>query len=96
MLEELEKLTRDGKFFSIRFVKRTDGSIRNMLARRGVKSVGGGSLNFSPADHNLLQVFDMKKQAFRLVPAENVIQLRTKGQVYTPVRGTLVKVQAEK
>jgi len=81
-LPELKKLVSDGKFFSAKFVKRTDGTTRRMLCRTGVKSEGSGR-NWNPDDKGLLTVWDCQKLGFRHIPADAVLELRVRGQVIT-------------
>jgi len=61
-LQEFIDQTSNGRIFTIDFVKRGDGSIRTMSARRGVsKGVKGVGQPYKPEDHNLLTVYDMTK-----------------------------------
>ena len=85
----------DGKFFSVTFVKKTDGSVREMLARRGVsKGVKGvlpeGQRKAEDAANNVLTVFDVQaeekvgeKGAFRRINLENLISVKLHGESYT-------------
>ena len=60
-LEEFKEKTSNGQIFSVDFIKRGDGSLRTMSARRGVKKgVKGVGLAYKPEDHNLLIVYDMQ------------------------------------
>lgn len=74
--------------FSAQFVKK-DGTIRDMLCRlevkKGVKGVG---LAYNPADYDLLTVFDVQKNGFRML---NLAILRK-----ITVRGTTYDVQPSK
>lgn len=58
----LFELLNTGRIFTAVFEKRTDGSIRKMNARTGVKKYlkAGGSLKFSPFERGLLPVFDVQ------------------------------------
>ena len=52
----------DGRFFSVRFIKRTTGQPRNMVCRRSktvVVGKTGEGLKFSPSAHNLETVLDI-------------------------------------
>lgn len=61
-LQQFIDHTADGRIFTVDFVKRGDGSIRTMSARRGVsKGVKGVGQSYDPKAHNLLTVYDMQK-----------------------------------
>ena len=70
------------KIFNVEFIKK-DGTHRLMNARlevkKGVKGVG---LNFDPAKHNLIPVFDMRKKAFRMINCDNLISLSSNKKKY--------------
>ena len=56
-----------GKFFTTTFIKK-DGTLRKMTARLGVsKGVNGKGLKFDPADKNLVVVYEMSKDAHRMI-----------------------------
>ena len=75
-------LNNDDKIFGVSFIKK-DGTHRLMTARlevkKGVKGVG---LNFDPAQHNLITVFDMRKGAFRMINCNNLVSLSANKQKY--------------
>lgn len=61
-LQEFIEKTGDGRIFTVDFVKRGDGTIRTMSARRGVKKgVTGAGQSYDPKTKNLLTVYDMQK-----------------------------------
>ena len=73
----------NGKIFTVCFIKKTDGTYREMNARIGVtKGVTGQGKKFNDADYGLLTVYDMQKRAFRSVSLRNIVALRTKGNQY--------------
>lgn len=77
--EQVEQLIEksNGKFFSVSFVKRTTGEVRNMTARTGVTShLKGGKQAYKPADKQLQVVFDVQKQAYRSIPLDAVIEFK--------------------
>jgi hypothetical protein len=66
-VQELIELTKNGNIFSVVFVKK-DGTRREMVCRLGVKKhLKGGELKFDAKSRGLLPVFDMQKQAYRMV-----------------------------
>jgi hypothetical protein len=85
--DEIKKLVEQtkGRIFSVEFIKRTDNTFRKMLCRTGVrKYIRGGGRNYSPEKKNLLSVFDMKKIGYRMIPVENILEIRVNGQTYFP------------
>lgn len=82
----------NGTLVSVRFVKRTNGEVRNMLARTSVKKgVKGVGLKFSPKNKNLMGVYDFQKvregadpwKCYRFVPVDAVLSMRVRGKTYT-------------
>ena len=62
-----------GKFFSVDFIKRSDGGQRHMIARTGVHShLRGGELSFDPAAHNLVIVYDVVARGYRSIPLDGI------------------------
>ena len=56
-----------GKIFSVTFTKK-NGETREMICRKGVKKyLKGGELMFNPNEKGLAVVFDMKKNAYRMI-----------------------------
>jgi len=79
----VDRARESGHIFAVEFVKRTDGSIREMLCRTGVtKGTKGGSMGYDPANHGLLSVYDMQKQGFRSIPVDAILHLSMDGQRY--------------
>ena len=75
-------LDNKGHVFSVVFLKK-DGSIRKMLCRFGVKKhLKGGKLPFNPLERNLLVVFDMQKEAYRMINLETLMNINMKGIEY--------------
>lgn len=93
--EFVDRARESGHIFAVEFVKRTDGTIREMLCRTGVtKGTKGGSMGYKPEDHGLLSVYDMQKQGFRSIPVENVLHLSMNGQRYERRGMELVETSA--
>lgn len=88
-LEDLRALVSDGKIFGVRFIKRTDGTLRTMAARTGVKPPPSTEQrHWDPADKGLLQVWDVHKRGFRFIPADSVREVRVRGQRIVPELAT--------
>ena len=69
-------LAKGNKIFSVTFIKK-DGSIRKLVGRLGVrKGVKGVGMSFSPSEKNLMVVFDMHKQAFRMVNLQTILEIK--------------------
>lgn len=76
-------LNSEGKVFRVEFIKRSTGELRVMHARIGVsKDVKGVGLAFDPFAKGLLTVYDMNKDAYRMINLDAVISLRVLGQEY--------------
>lgn len=83
-MEKLEKAVDNGKIFYVEFFKRSTGEIRKMRCRRGVtKHLKGGKLAYDPRGRQLLTVFDMESQGYRMIPADNILKLSVGGEKYT-------------
>ncbi len=92
-LDEFKDQVDDGQIFSVSFVKKTTGEVRNMVARRGVKKgVKGVVKNRREEDeiHNVLTVYDMQKivpgqdekGAFRRINLEGLISVTLHRKVW--------------
>ena len=78
----LNKMRKDNRMFSLEFIKK-DGTKRVMLARFNVtKGLTGKGQRYNPADYDLINVYDMNKSAYRSVPLNRLLWLRTKGKRY--------------
>lgn len=78
----LNKMRNDNRMFSLEFIKK-DGTKRIMLARFNVtKGLTGKGQRYNPADYDLINVYDMNKSAYRSVPLNRLLWLRTKGKRY--------------
>ena len=68
--------------FACTFIKK-DGTRRTMLARFNVtKYLLGEGRRYDPANYNLMTVFDMNKSAYRTIPLDRLLWVRTKGKRY--------------
>ena len=79
------------KIFTVTFVKK-DGSIRIMNARRGVKKGGKGvGMSYNPTEKDLVVVFDMQKEAFRMVNANTITEIKADKEHYVVKEGVAEK-----
>lgn len=77
---------RAGKFFSVRFVKRTDGSVREMTCRQGVKvHLKGGPPAYDFAANRLLPVWDTVAAGYRSIPVEGITDVKIAGKWFRVV-----------
>lgn len=77
-VSEVEKFIQEsnGKIFSIKFIKRTTGEPRAMVARTGVtKHLAGGDPAYIPENKNLIWVYDMVKKGYRSIPKEGITHI---------------------
>jgi hypothetical protein len=83
--EEAYKLIKatKGKFFTVTFIKRTDGTTRVMNARLGVRAfLRGGELPFNAEAKKLIPVYDVQKHDYRLIPWDALQELKIDNQTY--------------
>ena len=81
VLKMLQDNNKTCNIYSVSFQKRTDGTIRKMICRgKVVKGLRGGTMKFNPLERDLVQVYDMRKKGYRLIPCENVISIKAKGK----------------
>lgn len=85
----------NGKLFTVTFTKRTNSRLRELRGRLGVKSyLKGGVLPFDPDDYDLIPVWDIEKQEYRMINIRGIISLNIGGQQYsltTSAKKLLVK-----
>jgi len=74
----------NGQFFTVKFVKRSDNSVRVMNCRTGVKQgLVGGVLPYNAKEAKLIPVYEMKTENRRCIPLENIISISYKKTVTT-------------
>lgn len=86
--EHAEKLIKstNGAIFSVSFVK-SDGTLRDMVCRTGVsKGITGKGLAFDPADHDLITVFDLQRNAYRMIRLDTLQRVTTDGQTFSVIQ----------
>ena len=70
--------------FRCTFTKRTTGEKRVMVCRLEVaKNIKGVGQPFDADDHELLTVWDMQKQAYRMINLQAVTELKIRGTGYS-------------
>lgn len=80
-LSNLHEFLSDGTIFTAIFVKRSTGEIREMNCRMGVKKhLKGGNKAYDEKEKGLLFVYDLKNEAYRSIPIENLLVLRAHGR----------------
>lgn len=78
---ELMKST-EGRIFSVTFQKK-DGSERDMVCRLGVtKHLKGGELAYEPAEYDLMTVFDLQKNGYRMINLDTVKRVKVDGEEF--------------
>ena len=71
-----------GKFFSVEFIKK-NGEIRQMLARKGVKKgISGKGSKYNPIEKTLSCVYDVHKDAYRMISLDTIRRLVMNGQSF--------------
>ena len=81
---DILNLLKDNRseIFSVVFLKK-NGELRPMTCRFGVKKhLKGGNLAFNPLERNLLVVFDMQKEGYRMINLETLMLITMKGVQY--------------
>ncbi len=72
-----------GKFFTVVFIKRTNGEERRMLCRQGVKvHLAGGPPAYNFKEKDLIPVWDVQKAAYRSIPKEAITHIMIDGVWY--------------
>jgi len=80
-LNEIVKLAGN-QIFSAVFIKK-NGERREMVCRLGVKKhLKGGELAYDAKARNLLPVFDMQKEAYRMININTLVELKINGKKY--------------
>lgn len=75
----------NGSIFSVDFVK-NDGTVRAITCRLGVvKGIKGVGQAFEPSEYDLLTVFDMSKQDYRMIRLNTLKRVTVDGQTFAVV-----------
>jgi len=71
-----------GRIFSV-FFRKKDGTMREMVCRRGVKKhLRGGDIPYDPKVRNLLPVFDMTVREYRMVNLGGLVSFNIGGETF--------------
>lgn len=72
----------EGRIFSAYFRKK-DGTMRDMVCRRGVKRyLRGGDLPYDAKARNKLPVFDMSAKDYRMVNLDTLVSFNVGGETF--------------
>lgn len=75
-----DMLSRNKRIFGAKFEKKNK-ELRTGSFKIGVtKHLQGGELKYNPSDYDLIPVFDMNKQAYRMINLNTLIELTIKGE----------------
>lgn len=70
------------KIFSVTFEKK-NGTVRKMVCRLGVKKyLKGGEMKYSPQARNMLVVYDIQKEDYRMINFDTITELKSQGVIY--------------
>ncbi len=74
---------KNGRIFTVEFIKRTTGELRKMTCRRGVrKGVKGVGMSYDPLSKGLLTVYDVEKEAYRMINLRDLVSLKMGRRTY--------------
>ena len=70
------------KFFTVTFTKK-NGDERVLNGRRGVvKHTNGVGMKYIPSDYDLLTVYDVQAEGYRMISCNTISALRINGEDY--------------
>lgn len=73
----------EGTFFTVGFLKRSDGSYREINCRgRVCKDLKGGSLPYSPSEKELIVIWDVKDGKYKTIPLDTIQIIKAHHQIY--------------
>jgi hypothetical protein len=77
------KNANDGRNFSVKFIKRTTGELRQMTCRFGVtQHLTGEGSKYEPSERGLICVFDTQKGQYRTINMCGITWMKIAGQEY--------------
>ena len=76
-------MSQEGRMMSVEFIKRTNGEVRQMNCRTGVrKHLTGEGAKYNFSDKGLISVFDLQKNGYRTINAKAITKVRAGGREY--------------
>ena len=77
---------KGNQFFTVTFIKRSNGESRVMNCRKGVKKhLKGGEKAYDPKAKRLVCVYDIKASGYRSIPLENITNISMEGKDYETI-----------
>jgi hypothetical protein len=74
-----------GKILSVRYRKK-DGTMRDMVCRTEVKKgVKGTGMAYDPVEHDLMTVYDVQAEGWRMINLDEIQTLKMNGKEYKVV-----------
>lgn len=72
-----------GTIFAVDFFKRSNGQLRRMNCRLGVKpkSTGRAGPRYDAKAHDLINVYDVQIGEYRAVPLDSIVEIRARGKI---------------
>jgi len=81
--KEMVEGYKGNKFFTVTFVKRTNGELRVMNCRKGVKKhLKGGVKKYDPKAKNLVCVYDVQSKGYRSIALESIKEVSIENDVF--------------
>lgn len=72
-----------GQIFAVHFIKK-NGKLRKMNCRKGVRiGLKGVGLKFDPEEKGLMVVYDLKKNAYRMINLNTIRQINFQKTKFT-------------
>lgn len=76
--------TAGSTIFTVNFTKRSNGELRTMNCRMGVKKdVKGVGMAYAPKAYDLLNVYDVQSKGHRMIALDAVNWIKLRGHTYT-------------
>ena len=75
--ELVQKIKQEKRFFAVKFIKRSTGSLRTMICRnKVVKHLKGGEQKYNPSLHSLITTYSMDSKDYRNIAIEGLVSAR--------------------
>ena len=77
-------LSTNGKPFTCKFLKRTTGQERVLVGKLGVTEfLKGGELPYDKKEKNLISVYDIENNGYRMIPIDGIVSVTVGDKVYS-------------